>query len=138
MSSTEPKTYSGSEWMLAGLILVVGIPIALWFAWGRESGRADQPSQEDVAQQEFLWIESAKDSVRSKLKDPESATFRNEAVRRQTGAPLVCGEVNARNSFGGAAGHQRFVFMGSQLGSVLEEEMAPPEFQKLWDRTCLR
>ena len=138
MEGGTEKKYGSGEWVTAALIVVIGIPIALLFVscGGSESGSA--PTQADLAQKEFLWIETAKDSVRSKLKDPASATFRNEAVKRQSGAPLVCGEVNANNSFGGKSGHQRFIFMGSQLGSVLEEDMAASEFEQLWSQTCTR
>ncbi len=39
------------------------------------------------------------------LKDPGSATYRNERIRRE----YVCGEVNARNSLGGYTGFVRYV-----------------------------
>ena len=56
-------------------------------------------SNEDAAQ-----IEAVKEAVRQTLKDSNSAEFTN--VRVYEG--LVCGEVNAKNSFGGDAGKQRF------------------------------
>lgn len=49
-------------------------------------------------------VEAAKDLVRSKLRDPASARFRNV----QWGYSHVCGEVNSRNGFGGYGGFQRF------------------------------
>lgn len=39
------------------------------------------------------------------LKDPGSATYRNERMQRE----YVCGEVNARNSLGGYTGFVRYV-----------------------------
>lgn len=49
-------------------------------------------------------IEKVEDLVREKLKDPQSAQF--SKVRIVGG--LVCGEVNAKNSYGGYSGRQRF------------------------------
>ena len=48
--------------------------------------------------------------VRSQLKDPMSATFDAVVAKNQEGNPniIVCGLVNARNSFGGYAGNQMF------------------------------
>jgi len=55
-------------------------------------------------------IEAATALVRERLKDPESARIRNVRVMKDGGA-LVCGEVNARNSFGGYTGYGHFVIM---------------------------
>ncbi|MBC3934078.1 SCO family protein [Undibacterium sp. CY7W] len=46
----------------------------------------------------------AKDFLISNLKDPESVQFRNEVFNEYG----VCGEVNAKNSFGGYVGFKRF------------------------------
>ena len=49
-------------------------------------------------------VDEVKEAVRDRLKDPNSAQFSNVKVVEG----LVCGEVNAKNSFGGYAGRQRF------------------------------
>lgn len=43
--------------------------------------------------------------VRAQLKDPESARFQNI---RQVGRGEICGQVNAKNAFGGYVGFQHF------------------------------
>lgn len=48
------------------------------------------------------------DSVRSKLKDPESARFGKIAAGEVEGQTIVCGWVNAKNSYGGYIGMQPF------------------------------
>lgn len=53
-------------------------------------------------------IGNARDAVRRKLYDAESAQFRNERVYRVDGRTTVCGEVNAKNRMGGFAGFQPF------------------------------
>ena len=46
----------------------------------------------------------AREAVRAQLKDPSSAIFRN--VRKDGSG--YCGEVNAKNSYGGYAGFEAF------------------------------
>lgn len=49
--------------------------------------------------------DAAKTAVLAKLKDPDSAQFRNIRVA----GDWVCGEVNAKNSYGAYAGFSGFV-----------------------------
>ena len=58
-------------------------------------------------------------SVANQMKDPNSAEFRNwHAFESQNGL-LVCGEINAKNSFGGYAGFTHFVAHASPDGRLL-------------------
>ncbi len=82
---------------------------------------------------EIAYIELNEGRIRQRLKDPETARFRNVRVY-YSAAPVVCGEVNARNSFGGAGGYQRFISGGTI--QILGEELAPGEMAKTWDRLC--
>lgn len=73
-------------------------------ALGQQSGSADE-----------AVYEAAKKAVLQELKDPNSAQF--GPLVRQTkpnvrGEPtdLICGAVNARNSFGGYSGMSGFVY----------------------------
>jgi hypothetical protein len=60
-------------------------------------------------------IELSKEAVREKLKDPDSANFRSFSIHRgeepTDGAFYICGEVNAKNSYGGYAGFERFLVL---------------------------
>jgi len=80
-------------------------------------------------------IDLGKKIVTGKLKDPESATFKNARVYYNGGATVVCGEVNSRNSFGGMAGFQRFVSAGSNA-TFLEEQMTRGTMNETWARFC--
>lgn len=68
-------------------------------------------------------IELGKDAVRERLKDPESANFRNLNIHKGR-SPVentyyVCGEVNSKNGFGGYAGFapfQSLVFFYAEKG----------------------
>lgn len=70
-------------------------------------------------------------AVRSILRDPGSAEFRNHRIGSYQGREVVCGEVNSANGFGGMSGFQRYVSNGGEA-TVLESQMAPEEFALVW------
>lgn len=53
-------------------------------------------------------IKLAQDDVIEELIDPDSANFRNEKIIRNNDGLYVCGEVNAKNSFGGYVGFKPY------------------------------
>ena len=84
-----------------------------------------------------IWIAVSQDAVRARLKDPDSAEFRKvffNAYKDTT--PVVCGEVNGKNSFGGYSGYQHFLASGETL-VFLETGMPANEFAKAWNEMCL-
>lgn len=54
-------------------------------------------------------IEETKGLLVGKLKDPDSALFRNIKVVTRPDGKLVCGEINAKNSLGGYVGYKPFI-----------------------------
>ncbi|MBI2278187.1 MAG: hypothetical protein HYU74_12605 [Dechloromonas sp.] len=84
---------------------------------------------------DFIHQARAETAVKKKLRDPDSASFRNLQVSWLSGSPIVCGQVNAKNSFGGYVGFCRFVAAGSDV-AYLESEMAPGEIEKVWAQFC--
>ncbi len=54
---------------------------------------------------------AAQSEVRNLMKDPDSPTFRNlRGITNTQGIKYVCGEVNAKNSYGGYVGYKPFAF----------------------------
>lgn len=53
--------------------------------------------------------EKSKESVKNKLKDPDSARFRNIKDISLPDGVVFCGEVNSKNSYGGYVGFTWFV-----------------------------
>ena len=53
-------------------------------------------------------IERIKENVRGKLRDPDSAEFRRVTLKREEEAIYACGQVNAKNAFGGYTGFKWF------------------------------
>jgi len=77
----------------------------------------------------------ARQTLLSRLKDPDSATIDNEKQGRVTesGRGLYCGTVNAKNGFGGFTGPQRFVVLGGLTVFMEEQQSADKaKFEKLW------
>ena len=85
---------------------------------------------------EMTWILHHQELVRGRLKDGKSAEFRNQYVSRAGGAPIVCGEVNAKNSFGAYAGFERWIGAEPAIGVVLESDFATGEFAPVWAKYC--
>lgn len=74
----------------------------------------------------------AQKAVKDRLRDPDSADFRNEQLGYKDGTPIVvCGEVNAKNGFGGMTGYQRYMSNGADV-TALESEMQNSDISEAW------
>lgn len=65
-------------------------------------------------QREAQMIAAAKKAIAYTLTDPDSANFREVYVAPNEVA--VCGQVNAKNSFGGYVGFRRFIYSPRKQG----------------------
>lgn len=63
---------------------------------------------------EARMIEMAQKEIAYQLIDPSSASFRN--VRVSPNQVAVCGEINAKNSYGGYVGYRPFIFTREKKG----------------------
>lgn len=89
------------------------------------------PKQNEIP--DYAYGESAKENLKRRLRDPDSAVFSDVYLSKKAGAPVACGKVNANNGFGGKTGPQRFI-----AGGVVatESDMTPSEFGKSWAMLC--
>lgn len=87
----------------------------------------EEKAARDAELREIKLNRVAADAVKRTLKDPSSAEF-----RKQQG---LCGEVNARNSFGAYGGFRRFVVISESL-VMTEADMPPDAFAQLWASGC--
>lgn len=79
-------------------------------------------------------IRDAEKAMTAKLRDPDSAQYRNMAVRRTSSGQLhVCGEVNAKNGYGGYAGFERFIYLST--GSLVTRDIGQA-FEQAWQNGC--
>lgn len=85
---------------------------------------ATQTSEFLTSHSEEDALNAAKGSVASGLKDPNSAQFNGVRLVSYAGGKVICGTVNAKNSFGGYVGFTPFV--ASPQGATLYEEYTDP------------
>jgi hypothetical protein len=71
-------------------------------------------------------IAAAQDSAKRILKDPDSAKFQNLRIAEYDGGSVVCGEINAKNSYGGYVGYKQFV-AGVSGATILDTSSRYPE-----------
>ena len=77
------------------------------------------------ANEESTQIEEVKIKVKSILRDPDSAKFQNiRIVVNSKAVESICGEVNARNAFGGYTGFSKFNVSKDKVNIV---DMDKPE-----------
>lgn len=62
-----------------------------------------------VAGDYSAFVKQAKEAITSRFKDPESARFRGLYLSQKE-LPTLCGEVNAKNSYGGYVGYRGFFY----------------------------
>lgn len=119
---------SSIPFLLAKLVLML-VTVVVFVYWAT-GGTSRKSADENPGVQEVRLQRKAKELVTARLKDPESAQFRS-----QTG---ICGEVNAKNSFGGYTGFKRFIAKSDAL-VFLEGDGAlrTSDFEELWGEVCL-
>jgi len=86
----------------------------------------------------FGWVYDSEIAVKSIMKDPKSAQFRDVYISYPNINPksaFVCGEVNAKNSFGAYDGFERFVSQPS-INLVMMKK-STKDFYKYWNKYCL-
>lgn len=68
-------------------------------------------------------VSTVHDAVRSTLKDPESARFSDDPIQYQgERGTLTCGQVNAKNSFGGYVGDRWYIHYQDHVAISASEE----------------
>lgn len=77
---------------------------------------------------------AAQMAVEANLRDPGSAEFRNVVVVRGDSSTAVCGEVNAKNGFGGYTGYTSFVAIGRLVQIQTRRDDG---FTTLWNAACV-
>ncbi|WP_278369504.1 hypothetical protein [Vreelandella titanicae] len=94
------------------------------------SGDDEEPA---TANRYFEVKALVEQSVEDALKDSDSAEFRGFFPGESNGNVMGCGEVNAKNSFGGYTGFKRYVSGG---GDTVGIEGETNGFDEAWDAFC--
>lgn len=83
-------------------------------------------------------ITEAQEHIKKQLKDPYSAVFENSYIgRADNGAPVVCGTVNAKNSYGAYIGAKKFFYMRGRDRPVYDIEGGDIFLSVLYDVFCV-
>lgn len=77
-------------------------------------------------------IAAAQEAVKKGLKDPDSAKFQNLRITDYDGGKVVCGEINAKNSYGGYVGYKRFV-AGTSAAIVYDTSSKYPDINDAYN-----
>lgn len=128
MTTAAIKREAIPTWLLAVAAVVVTVVAVLAFSISSAMRANHEVSY--VASDQYL-IDQAEASVREKLKDPASAVFSQQRVIGSGPDRRVCGLVNAKNSFGGFVGNERFVSFLGALAYIGDEK--PPA--AIWARS---
>ena len=94
-------------------------------------------STDDEESRQYAWMEQGKSAVLARLKDSQSAEFKDVYFFRGAGnVPMTCGQVNSKNSFGGYVGFKHFISAGTQDFTFLEGEAK--DFASAWNKYCTK
>lgn len=150
MTEAQKKVAKNSK--IGCAVVVVGLIAMISFCTPDDDAEAGDPDGTTVATAEeddeqgtpdrsmqMRIVTASQEGVRSRLKDPSSADFRNVGYYSggKEGGAAVCGEVNAKNSFGAFSGFERFVAMGPEV-AFLSRDVEPTEFTKVWNGLCVK
>ena len=83
-------------------------------------------------------IHQAQNTIRELAKDPDSVLFFDV---EQPLPNVVCGELNAKNGFGGYAGRKRFIVLSNDEGErspLIEDDEIIEYFNVVWERLCVK
>jgi hypothetical protein len=117
-------------------LLVAGVLLTLFATLFIYASIMPRPTEAPGPFDPIRFMTAEEDSLRSALADPDSARFRNEVVSTFRKVPVVCGEINVRNSNNAYVGFRRFV-SGSTIRKM-EEAPGSDELSRLWLVFCDR
>jgi hypothetical protein len=84
-------------------------------------------------------IAGAEETIRYNMKDPSSVMLRDTQLSHD--GKVVCGQVNARNSYGGYVGFNRFIYPLERAPSFVidkddDTDKQKSSFNKSWAELC--
>jgi hypothetical protein len=88
------------------------------------------PKSKTTAPAKPTLIAQAHERVKDALKDPESARFKSDFIGKE-GA--VCGLVNAKNSYGGYGGFERYIVTADRVQLDGDEQW---KMDSRWEDLC--
>lgn len=113
-----------NRWAVVVFVILSALGAATFTWWSitlPERQQAMAQAQEQARQN--LLFQAAEQAVRALLRDPSSAQFKRLSILKgKDGKSYVCGQVNAKNAFGGYTGFSAFAFRVANGPAYLVEE----------------
>lgn len=81
------------------------------------------------------FVDYAKAGLVQSFKDPASSQYRGLYVSGKV-LPVLCGEVNSKNSYGAYVGFRRFFATGKRGLNEVEDTKNPYIINRMWPRMC--
>lgn len=81
------------------------------------------------------FVAYAKAGLTDTLKDPSSAQFRDLFLSGKA-MPVLCGEINSKNSYGAYVGFSRFYATGTPSLNSIETKKEDYVFNRMWPSMC--
>jgi hypothetical protein len=104
---------------------------------GSAAANPPDPMSQDPDGRYSALIAQAKARISQDFKDPRSAQWRGIIVtNRNSNRLVVCGEVNATNSYGGYVGFKRFLTDLTDVSTAIEDDKEGGIVRALWDLQC--
>jgi hypothetical protein len=123
---------AADKWLPRAIVVSVFVAVmVLWLLLPQPKRTAD-PNAPPLPPDPGAMIADAEVFARRMLKDGESAKFRDLHIGQKP--HMVCGQVNAKNSFGAFGGWQGMIYGAGIV--FLEEHTTPDEWRKQWEMAC--
>lgn len=88
-----------------------------------------------IASDELITV--AKASISYDMKDPESSKFRDIKINKtRGGADILCGQVNAKNSYGAYTGFTDFYYLNTDFKAIRPKDDSLINFNAIWNSNC--
>jgi ribosomal protein L37E len=138
-----PKPAGPKQYSFAKLLLVSVTVLFLYLAFsdpvptpaGSPGVQTNNNSGSKAKIDKSTLLVVGKLAVKKRLKDPDSAEFKDVFANVGENISVACGYVNSKNSFGGYTGYQRFISNGLSEGTFLENEME--DVYAVWNKLCI-
>lgn len=117
-------------------LVVSGVLVTLFGALYIYASIMPPPAKVSSPFDPIRFVAAEESDIRASLSDPENAKFRSDAASTFRKVPVVCGEINVKNSTNGYVGFRRFV-SGSTIRKF-EDAPGTDEMSRLWLVLCDR
>jgi hypothetical protein len=90
----------------------------------------------NAAEDFTAFVVQAKANLVESFKDPNAAQYRGLFVSKDGSLPVLCGEVNGKNSYGAYVGFRKFFATDARALKLIDDPKAPSVFAQMEPSMC--